>query len=188
MALGALIDAGADPAAIRAALDSLGLPIKLEVEKVKRCGFAATKATVEAADQEDYRFLPDVEAILAKGALTPKQRELATTIFRKVAVAEATVHGMPLERVHFHEVGALDSIADIVGAAVGLDLLARERVHRQSGPAGAGPGTAWFLRAAPAARSWAKGELTPPTGAAILTTVVTEFTASPAMTIEAIGH
>src|SRR5262249_17987561 len=102
MVLGAVIDAGVPANTIRTALDSLGLPIKLEIERVKRCGFAATKATVEAADQEDYRFLPDVEAILAKGALSPKQRELATTIFRKVAVAEATVHGMPLERVHFH--------------------------------------------------------------------------------------
>src|SRR5881398_601167 len=99
MVLGALIDAGVDAAAIRAALDSLGLPIQLEVEKVKRCGFAATKATIVAADQEDYRFLPDVEAILAKGTLTAKQRDLATAIFRKVALAEATVHGMPLERV-----------------------------------------------------------------------------------------
>src|SRR5690606_20373434 len=92
MVLGALIDAGVPADAIRGALDSLGLPIKLEVEKVKRCGFAATKATIEAADQEDYRFLPDVEAILARGALAPKQRELAMTIFRKIAVAEATVH------------------------------------------------------------------------------------------------
>src|SRR5436305_12065547 len=110
MVLGAVIAAGVSPDPIRAALDSLGLPIKLEVESVKRCGFAATKATVEAADQEDYRFLPDIEAILTKGALTPKQRELATTIFRKVAIAESTVHGMPLEKVHFHQVGALDSI------------------------------------------------------------------------------
>ena len=85
MVLGAVIDAGVSPDAIRAALDSLGLPIALEVEKVKRCGFAATKATIEAADQEDYRFLPDVEAILAKGNITPKQRDLATRIFRKVA-------------------------------------------------------------------------------------------------------
>src|SRR5207248_9610893 len=81
MVLGAVIDAGVPADTIRAALDSLGLPIKLEVERVKRCGFAATKATVEAADQEDYRFLPDVEAILAKGALTPKQRQPAAAIF-----------------------------------------------------------------------------------------------------------
>jgi len=201
MVLGAVIDAGVPADAIRAALDSLQLPIKLEVEKVKRCGFAATKATVEAADQEDYRFLPDVEAILAKGALTPKQRELATTIFRKVAVAEATVHGMPLERVHFHEVGALDSIADIVGAAVGLDLLGVEKFTSTPVPTGSGtvkcahgimpvptPGTAELLKGVPLAPSTIKTELTTPTGAAILTTVVSEWTATPTMTIERIGH
>ncbi|HYH69349.1 MAG TPA: LarC family nickel insertion protein, partial [Urbifossiella sp.] len=201
MVLGALLDAGADPAPIRAALDSLGLPITLEAEKVKRCGFAATKATVQAADQEDYRFLPDVEAILARGVLTPRQRELASAIFRKVAVAESVAHGMPLERVHFHEVGALDSIADIVGAAVGLDLLGVERFTSSPVPTGTGtvkcahgvmpvptPGTAELLKGVPLAPSSVMGELTTPTGAAILTTVVTEFTAAPAMTIERIGH
>ncbi len=200
MVLGAVVDAGISADAIRTALDSLGLPIRLEIEKVKRCGFAATKATVEAADQEDYRFLPDVEAILAKGALSPKQRELATTIFRKVAVAESTVHGMPLERVHFHEVGALDSIADIVGAAVGLDLLGVERFTSSPVPTGSGtvkcahgimpvptPGTAELLKGVPLAPSVVKTELTTPTGAAILTTVVSEWTATPAMTIERIG-
>lgn len=201
MVLGAVIGAGVPAEAIRAALDSLGLPIKLDVETVKRCGFAATKATVEAADQEDYRFLPDVEAILAKGAITPKQRELATTIFRKVAVAESTVHGMPLERVHFHEVGALDSIADIVGAAVGLDLLGVERYTSAPVPTGSGtvkcahgimpvptPGTAELLKGVPLAPSVIKAELTTPTGAAILTAVVSEYTATPAMTVERIGH
>ena len=201
MVLGALIDAGVSVDAIRVALDSLGLPIRLEAEKVKRCGFAATKATVEAADQEDYRFLPDVEAILAKGNLTPRQRELASSIFRKVAVAESVAHGMPLERVHFHEVGALDSIADIVGAAVGLDLLGVERFTSSPVPTGTGtvkcahgimpvptPGTAELLRGVPLATSTVKGELTTPTGAAILTAVVSEYTAAPAMTIERIGH
>jgi len=201
MVLGAVIDAGVPVEPIRAALDSLQLPIKLLVERVKRCGFAATKATVEAADQEDYRFLPDVEAILAKGALTAKQRALATDIFRKVAVAEATVHGMPLERVHFHEVGALDSIADIVGAAVGLDLLNVERFTSSPVAAGSGtvkcahgimpvpaPGTAELLKGVPLAPSPVKAELATPTGAAILTAVVSEYTASPALTIERIGH
>src|SRR5262245_66318190 len=121
MVLGAVLDAGVPADAIGAALASLGLPITLEVERVKRCGFAATKATVVAPDQEDYRFLPDIEAILAKAALTPKQRELATAIFRKLAAAEAAAHGMPIERVHFHEVGALDSLADIGAPLGGLD-------------------------------------------------------------------
>src|SRR5262245_49698563 len=201
MILGAVIDAGVPAESIRRALESLGLPIKLEIERVIRCGFAATKATVEAADQEDYRFLPDVEAILAKGALSPKQRELATAIFRKVAVAESTVHGMPLERVHFHEVGALDSIADIVGAAVGLDTLGVEAFTSSPVPTGTGtvkcahgimpvptPGTAELLKGVPLAPSAIKAELTTPTGAAILTAVVSGYTAAPAMTLELIGH
>jgi len=201
MVLGAVIDAGAPVETIRAALDSLKLPLKLEVERVIRCGFAATKATIEAADQEDYRFLPEVEAILAKGTLTPKQRELATTIFRRIAAAEAAVHGMPIERVHFHEVGALDSIADIVGAAVGLDLLGVERFSSSPVPTGTGtvkaahgvmpvptPGTLKLLIGVPLAPSKVEFELTTPTGAAILTSVVTEYTASPSMTVERTGH
>jgi hypothetical protein len=201
MILGAVIDAGVPADAIRAALDSLGLPIKLEVERVIRCGFAATKATVEAVDQEDYRFLPDVEAIIAKGALTPKQRELATTIFRKLATAEAAVHGMPLERVHFHEVGALDSIADIIGAAVGLNLLGVGRFTCSPVPTGTGtlkaahgvmpvptPGTLELLKGVPLAPSKVEFELTTPTGAAILTTVVSEYVTTPAMTVERVGH
>jgi uncharacterized protein (TIGR00299 family) protein len=201
MVLGALLDAGVPVEPIRAALDSLGLPIQLELEKVKRCGFGATKATVVAEDQEDYRFLPDVEAILARGSLSSKQRELASTIFRKVALAESAAHAMPLERVHFHEVGALDSIADIVGAAVGLDLLGVEKFTSSPVAAGSGtvkcahgimpvptPGTAELLKGVPLASSPVKGELATPTGAAILTAVVSEFTASPAMTIERIGH
>src|SRR5438552_15470891 len=201
MVLGALIDSGVDPGAIRSALDSLGLSIQLEVEKVKRCGFAATKATIEAADQEDYRFLPDVEAILAKGSLSAKQRELATAIFRKVALAESVAHGMPLERVHVHEVGAPGSIADIVGAAVGLDLLGVDSFTSSPVAAGSGtvkcahgimpvptPGTAELLKGVPLASSVVKAELTTPTGAAILTAVVSSYTASPALTIERIGH
>ncbi|HXD87086.1 MAG TPA: nickel pincer cofactor biosynthesis protein LarC [Urbifossiella sp.] len=200
MVLGALLDSGVDAAAIRAALESLGLPIQLEIERVKRCGFAATKATVIAEDQENYRFLPDIEAILARGRLTEKQRGLALGIFRKLAAAESAAHGLPLERVHFHEVGALDSIADIVGAAVGLDLLGVERFTSSPVPPGSGsvkgahgimpvptPGTAELLKGVPLATSSVKGELTTPTGAAILTSVVTEFTSSPAMTIERIG-
>lgn len=201
MVLGAVLDAGVPAEPIRAALDSLGLPIKLEVERVKRCGFAATKANIIAADQEDYRFLPDILAILARAAISPKQRELATVIFHKIAVAEAAAHGMPLERVHFHEVGALDSIADIVGAAVGLDLLGVERFTSSPVPTGTGtvkaahgimpvptPGTLQLLKGVPLAASKVEFELTTPTGAAILTSVVTAYTATPEMTVERIGH
>jgi uncharacterized protein (TIGR00299 family) protein len=200
MVLGAVIDAGVPADAVRAALDSLGLPITLEVERVKRNGIAGTKATVTAPDQEEYRFLPDVEAIIARGALTDRQRQTALAIFRKLAAAEAAVHGLPVERVHFHEVGALDSIADIVGAAVGLDLLGVDAFTARSVPPGSGmvkcahglmpvpaPATAELLKGVPLASSAVKGELTTPTGAAILAAVVTAFTDSPAMTVERAG-
>src|SRR5262249_4113473 len=188
MTLGALIDAGVDPKAIRGALESLGLPITLEIEKVKRNGIAATAVTVVAPDQEEYRFLPDVEAILNKGKLTRRQKELTLAIFRKLAVAEATVHGMPVDKVHFHEVGALDSIADIAGSAVALDLLKVERITCRSVPPGSGsvncahglmpvpaPATAVLLQGMPLAQAPVTGELVTPTGAAILATVVNEF-------------
>src|SRR5262249_59311145 len=162
--LGALIDAGADAGAVRAGLDSLGLPITLHVEKVRKGGFAATQVWVQAPEETEHRFLPDVEAILAKGTLTAAQRELALRIFRKLAEAEAAAHGMPLDRVHFHEVGALDSIADIVGSAIGLDLLNVSRITSRPVPTGNGmvkcahglmpipaPGTAALLKGVPLA-------------------------------------
>src|SRR4029077_15891851 len=148
-----------------------------------------------------HRFLPDVEAILRRGRLTPRQQALALRIFRRLAAAAATVPRMPLEKVHFHEVGALDSIADIAGVAIGLDLLGVERFTSRSVPAGSGmvkcahgmmpipaPGTAELLKGVPLAASPIKAELTTPTGAAILTTVVQEWIEHPLMTIEKIGQ
>src|SRR4051794_36859178 len=104
MTLGALVDAGGGEGAIRAGLDSLGLPITLRVEKIRKGGFAATQATVEAPEEHEHRHLADVEAILSRGRLTDRQRDLALAIFRRLAEAEAAAHGMPLDKVHFHEV------------------------------------------------------------------------------------
>jgi pyridinium-3,5-bisthiocarboxylic acid mononucleotide nickel chelatase len=201
MTLGALIDAGIDAEAIRRGVSSLDLPITLEFEKVRKGGFAATAVRVEAPEEQSHRFLPDIDAILQRGHLTPAQRDLALRIFRRLAEAEAAAHGLPLEKVHFHEVGALDSIADIVGAAIGLDVLGVQRFTSRSVPTGSGmvkcahglmpiptPGTAALLKGVPLASSNIKAELTTPTGAAILTTVVSEWTDHPAMTIEQIGH
>lgn len=202
MVLGAVIDAGVPVEKIRSALESLKLPLKLEVERVKRSGIMATKANVIAEDQESHRHLPDVRKIIEAGELTDRQKALANSIFQNLAEAEAEVHGIPIERVHFHEVGALDSIADIVGSAVGLDALGVDRFS--SGPVATGtgmvkcdhglmpipaPATAVLLKQhrVPLLGVNIKAELTTPTGAAILTTVVSEYTASPAITIEQIG-
>jgi uncharacterized protein (TIGR00299 family) protein len=201
MTLAALIDAGVSAEAIRDGVASLGLPIRLEIEKVRKGGFAATYVHVEAPEEHSHRHLPQVEEILSRGSLTERQRELALRIFRRLAEAEAAVHGMPLEKVHFHEVGALDSIADIAGAAIGLDLLGVDKFTSRSVPTGSGmvkcahglmpipaPGTAELLKGVPLAPSAIKAELTTPTGAAILTTVVAQWVDHPVMTVERIGH
>jgi uncharacterized protein (TIGR00299 family) protein len=201
MTLAALLDAGVDAEAVHRGITSLGLPIRLDVAKVRKGGFAATQVTIEAPEEHIHRHLPDVEEILSRGQLTPSQRDLALRIFRRLAEAEATAHGMPLEKVHFHEVGALDSIADIAGVAIALDLLGAERITSRSVPTGSGmvkcahglmpipaPGTAALLKGVPLAASSIKAELTTPTGAAILTTIVQEWTEQPVMTVERIGH
>jgi uncharacterized protein (TIGR00299 family) protein len=201
MTLAALLDAGVDAESVRDGLASLELPIRLETAKVRKGGFAATQITIDAPEESVHRHLPDVEEILNRSRLTPSQRELALRIFRRLAEAEARVHGLPLDKVHFHEVGALDSIADIAGVAIALDLLGAQRITSRSVPLGCGtvkcahglmpipaPGTAALLQGVPLAPSTIKGELTTPTGAAILTTVVQEWTEQPVMTIERIGH
>jgi len=201
MTLGALFDAGVPAEPVLAGIASLGLPIEIDVEQVRKGGFAATQVHIEAPQESDERHLPEVEQILARGKLTDGQRDLALKIFRRLAEAEAEAHGMPVERVHFHEVGALDSIADIAGAAIALDLLGAERITSSSVPTGVGtvkcahglmpipaPGTAALLKGVPLRPSAIKAELTTPTGAAILTTVVQEWTDAPALTIERIGH
>lgn len=201
MTLAALLDAGVDAAAVREGLDSLGLPIRLNVAKVRKGGFAATQVTIEAPDQHSHRHLHHVEEILNRGRLTPGQRDLALRIFRRLAEAEAAAHGIAVEKVHFHEVGALDSIADIAGVAIALDLLGAGRITSRSVVTGSGtvqcahglmpvpaPGTAALLKGVPLAPCSIKGELTTPTGAAILATVVQEWVEQPVMTIEAIGQ
>jgi uncharacterized protein (TIGR00299 family) protein len=201
MTLGALIDAGIDADPIRQGIASFGLPITLEIERVRKGGFAATYVHVEAPEEDTHRFLPDVEDILNRGTLTAKQRDLALRIFRRLAEAEAAVHGISVEKVHFHEVGALDSIADIAGAAIGLDLLGVERITSRSVPTGHGtvqcahglmpipaPATAELLKGVPLASCDIRAELTTPTGAAILACIVNEWIEQPVMTVERIGH
>lgn len=201
MTLAALIDAGADVEAIRNGLHSLGLPLELVVERDKRCGITGLHVRIVAMETPRQRFLPDIEAIIACGDLAKDQRDLALRIFRKLGEAEAQVHGIPVEKVHFHEVGAIDSIGDIVGTAIAFTLLNIARVTSRSVPPGTGtvkcehgimpvpaPATARLLQGVPLATVPVKGEMTTPTGAAILTTLVQEWSDQPQMTIDRIGH
>lgn len=200
MTLGAMLDLGLDPQLFHLLLQSFGLPIQLEVEKVKRNGIQATKATIQAEDQTRHRFLPDITQILRTSSLTPSQLELALGIFHVLGEAEALSHGIPLEKVHFHEVGALDSIADIACAALAIDTLQVSRITCRSVPPGSGtvkcdhgimpvpaPAVSHLLKGVPLAAAVVKGELVTPTGAAILKRCVHEFIDQPAMTIQQIG-
>ena len=200
MTLGALVDAGVDPKAILSAVGSLGLPVEVTFETVRRGDFRSNYARVDCAPEHAHRHLHHIEAMIDKASITPRQAELAKRIFRKIGEAEAKVHGVDVAKIHFHEVGAADSIVDIVGAAVGLDLLGVERFEASPIPPGRGwvkaahgkmplpaPATAELLKGVPLAESTVEMELTTPTGAAIVTTVAEAFGPLPPMTIETIG-
>ena len=200
MTLGALVDAGVDARAILDAVASLGLPVEVSFEPVRRAGFRANYARVVCEPEHAHRPLHQIEGMIDRAALTPAQKDLAGRIFRRLGEAEARVHGTDIQEVRFHEVGAADSIVDIVGAAVGLDLLGVERIEASPVPPGRGtvraahgrmslpaPATAELLKGIPLAESTVSMELTTPTGAAILATVAEAFGPLPAMTVESIG-
>lgn len=206
MTLGALVDAGVDLAAIQAGVDSLGLPsCRLVASEVKKKGFRATQVVVEHEPEHAHRHLSDITRMIDGSTLTPPQRELATAIFTRLGEAEAKAHGTSIEKVHFHEVGAVDSIADIVGSAIGWNLLGVEVVYASPIPTGTGfvqiahgrcaipaPATAELLKGVPLAEfpedKPVVGELTTPTGAAIVKTLAKGFGSLPAMTIQSIGY
>ena len=168
---------------------------------MKKKGFRAKQVTVETVPENTHRHLHHIRAIIAQGRLSPRQKELAERIFLKLAQAEAKVHGTTIEKVHFHEVGAVDSIVDIVGTAVAWDLLGIQRAVASPVPTGSGtvhiahgqcsipaPATAELLQGIPLAPSSVQAELTTPTGAAILACLVDGFGPIPAMKIQCIGY
>lgn len=202
MTLAALVDAGADIAKVRSAIASLNLPdVVVRVETVIKGGFRSLQVLVDHPEQHAHRHYTDIRQIVEQAsALTPRQRQLALQMFLAVAEAEARVHGSTVEQIHFHEVGAIDSIVDIVGVAVAFDLLGIDRVICNAVPPGRGfvkidhgicpvpaPGTAEILKGIPLADVPIEAELTTPTGAAIAKTLADSFGPMPAMTIEAIG-
>lgn len=201
MILGALIDAGLDVETLRADLAGLGVAgYRLEAERTTRFHLAGTQVRVIMSEQPRERSLSDVEAIIEVSALSPRVRSLALAVFRKLAEAEAAVHGTAVGEVHFHEVGAVDAIVDIVGFAIGMERLGIDRAFASSLPLGGGmvdtrhgplpvpaPATLALLSQAraPTRPLDAQVELLTPTGAAILTAVA-EF-AQPPMAIERVG-
>jgi pyridinium-3,5-bisthiocarboxylic acid mononucleotide nickel chelatase len=202
MALGALVDAGADAEGIRTALAPLPLdPFSVEFDEVDAGGIRATRAVVRSGSARVIRTYASIRALLDQAALRDDARALAQRIFSRLARAEAAVHGRPLEQVTFHEIGAVDSIVDIVGAAVAITMLGVDRIFCSAVPTGMGmtrtehgalpipaPAVVELLRGAPLYSKATPAELTTPTGAAILATVAEGFGGMPPMTIDAVGY
>lgn len=201
MLLGALVGAGVPVGVVQDAVDAVAPePIALRVEQVRRGGLAATRVHVDVTDSSVHRTWHHVRELLTHGALEPRVRDLALAAFERLAVTEAAVHGTTPDEVHFHEVGALDAIADVVGVCAGFAHLSAEAVTVS--PVAVGSGTvetahgtlpvppsavAELLRGVPTHAGRVAMELCTPTGAALLTTLATSYGPQPAMTVDAIG-
>jgi len=201
MTVGALIDAGADATALFEILGALGTGAQFSVDKTKRRGIEASKFRVTAGDGKAHRHLSHILKMIEAAALPQRAGERARQIFERLGAAEAKVHGVPVEKVHFHEVGAVDSICDIVGACVALELLAVEALYCSAVNVGSGtvstehgimpvpaPATAELLIGRPVYSRGPAVELTTPTGAAIAATLATAFGPMPPMLIVATGY
>jgi pyridinium-3,5-bisthiocarboxylic acid mononucleotide nickel chelatase len=202
MVLGALVDSGLDIRQLEAELRKLHLDgWSISAERVKRKAISATKVHVEAGHSHHHRHLSDILKMIDAASLAPRAAENARKIFQRLGEAEAKVHNISIEKVHFHEVGAVDSIIDIVGAAIGFDLLGIESFACSSLDTGSGrvqtehgilpvpaPATAELLRGAPTFSSGVQKELVTPTGAAIATTLSSSYGKIPPMQLSAVGY
>jgi len=202
MILGALIAAGVEPEAFKhqlAFLDVKGYSI--DFESVDRSGINATYARVKTAHEHAHRHLSDILKIIYDSRLSDAVKERAAKIFSRLAEAEATVHNEPIDQIHFHEVGAMDAIIDVVGAAICFDLLGIERFASSALHVGSGtvdmehgrypvppPAVAELLKGAPFYSTDIAGELVTPTGAAIITTVCTAYGPMPLMKLRQTGY
>jgi uncharacterized protein (TIGR00299 family) protein len=189
MILGALIGAGVEPHKLKVELSKLSVPdFEINVSKVDRSGISSTHVEVDIPDESKHRHLDQIERIINESTVSDSVKTRAIAIFRRLAEAEANVHGTDVEKVHFHEVGALDAIIDIVGACIGFEMLEIEnfacsKIHVGSGFVDMAhgkfpvppPAVAELLRGVPVYSTEIEGELITPTGAAIISTVCSSY-------------
>jgi len=202
MTLGALLDAGVSTEQLRAELQGLNLPgWELSAEKVWKNGMAATYAKVRTQDTQTHRSLSTILNLIEKSTLPANIKNRASAIFQKLGEAEAAVHDVPLEKIHFHEVGAIDAIIDIVGASIGFAALGIDSFACSALNVGGGtakmahgvlpvpaPATARLLLGKPTYSNGVQKELVTPTGAAIVATLCSSFGPQPSMTVNSIGY
>ena len=202
MILGALIAAGVEAEFLKAELGKLDIPdFRLEVETVDRSGISSTHVNVRVPDEKAHRHLHQIESIIAASELTESVKSRSFAIFRRLAEAEAKVHGIAVEKVHFHEVGGLDAIVDVVGSCIGFEMLGIEhfvcsKIHVGSGFVEMAhgkfpvppPAVVELLSGVPIYSTEIEGELTTPTGAAIISTVCISYVALPEMSVECTAY
>jgi uncharacterized protein (TIGR00299 family) protein len=202
MTLGALVHAGVPLDHLRDELKALDVPgWELRAENVWKNGMAASYVRVITQESHTHRSLSTIETILQKSQLAAPVRDRAIAIFRKLGEAEAAVHDVPIEKIHFHEVGAVDAIVDIVGACIGFAHLGIERFACSPLNVGGGtakmahgvlpvpaPATARLLLGKPTYSTGVQKELVTPTGAAIVATLCESFGPQPPMSVSAIGY
>lgn len=203
MNLGAMIDLGIDKDYLISELNKLNLKgWELLVQRDQRHGIHGTRATVRQTKHEHaHRHLSDITKIINESVLDEKTKELSLRIFMKIAEAEAAVHAISIDRVHFHEVGAIDSIVDIVGAAICFNALKAEAVHVAPVELGGGfvkcdhgmlpvpaPATAEIIKGLPVKKGGVDFEATTPTGAAIISSLGTHFGTDIVIRIEKTGY
>jgi pyridinium-3,5-bisthiocarboxylic acid mononucleotide nickel chelatase len=205
MIAAAFVDAGLEREFLVSQLDSLGIAVlEIKIFETVRCGLRAVKFEPVFPHQHHHRSLRDVTEIINKSGIKPAAKQTAIAIFDRLADAEATVHGRPKEQIHFHEVGAVDSIVDIVAASIGFQYFRDNGVEKfycstisvGGGMTKAehglipvpGPATAELIKNVPIAAGAAQVELLTPTAAAVLTTIVSEFGPLPPMKILKTGY
>jgi uncharacterized protein (TIGR00299 family) protein len=202
MILGALVGAGADSQQLREQLQLLDVSnFDVHFWKVDRSGISATQAEVKTEDEKHHRHLSTILKIIERSRLSPSVKSRASKIFVRLGEAEAKVHNVPVESIHFHEVGAMDAIIDVVGACIGFELLGVERFVSSPLHVGSGtvemahgrfpvppPAVVELLRDAPTYATEIVGELVTPTGAAIISTVCESYGAMPQMRVASVGY
>ena len=202
MLLGALLDAGVAEEELRSRLEELRLPgFELHVRRVQKAGIGARQVEVRVTDHATERHLPEIIGLVEASAVPVAIKRRAAAIFQRLGEVEAAIHGAPLERVHLHELGGIDTIVDVVGVLTGFELLRVERVVCSPLPLARGfvdaahgrlplpaPATVALLEGVPIVGAEVEGELVTPTGAALVTALAADFGALPAMQVRSVGY
>jgi len=203
MILGSLIDAGLSPKRLREELKKLRIPtVHLRAKKVLKGGISATQVMVEGkSEKRSHRNLKEILRIVERSGVEAEVKEKSKEIFKRIASVEAKIHQTPMEEVHFHELGGLDSIVDIVGSVWGIRQLGIGKIYVSKVNVGSGfvkcehgilpvpaPATLFLMEGKPIYSSGVERELLTPTGAAILTTLSSEFGSMPLMNMDRVGY